>query len=114
MVMIARALTADCSILVLDEPTSALDFRHQKRLLHTLRELADQDLTIIFSSHVPQHAQQAADKVLLMQSPDTYDFGQRDQVMTEENLARLYGVPVRAFELEHGGRQLRTVVPVLA
>ncbi|HET8726006.1 MAG TPA: ABC transporter ATP-binding protein, partial [Alphaproteobacteria bacterium] len=114
MVMIARALAAGCDVLVLDEPTSALDFSHQKRLLHTLRDLAAQGLTIVFSSHVPQHAQQAADKVLLMQGPQDYDFGPRDQVMSEANLARLYGVPVRAFDLDHEGRPLRTVVPVFA
>lgn len=113
-VLIARALAAGCDILMLDEPASALDFRHQHTLLRTLRTLADDGLTVIFSTHMPQHAQQVADKVMLMHDVDDYEIGPRDAIMTEAKLARLYGVPVRTIDLDHDGRTLRAVLPVFA
>src|SRR5215510_11728105 len=67
LVMIAQALSSECEILILDEPCSALDYKNQSIVIDTLRTLNDtMGLTIVFSTHAPQHGLEAATHVLLM------------------------------------------------
>ena len=49
---LAQALLHNPSILVLDEPLSGLDPTSRFQLKKIIRELAEQDITIIFSSHI--------------------------------------------------------------
>lgn len=51
-IAIARALYADCPVLILDESTSALDEQTEERLLHNLRELTDK--TVLVVTHRPR------------------------------------------------------------
>ena len=51
-IAIARALYADCPVLILDESTSALDEQTEERLLHNLRELTDK--TVLVVTHRPK------------------------------------------------------------
>ena len=39
----------------MDEPTSALDFGNQQKLFKTMKELAKEGKTIIFTTHNPNH-----------------------------------------------------------
>ncbi len=56
-------------------------------------------LAIAFTTHQPNHAVAIADKVLLMLGLARAAFGAIDDVMTEENLEALYGLPVRSATL---------------
>ena len=68
LAMIARALASECEVLILDEPTSALDFSNQALIIGMLDRITTEDgLTVLMTTHVPQHAQQLADAVLMMQ-----------------------------------------------
>ncbi len=51
-IAIARALYADCPVLILDESTSALDQKTEQRLLHNLKELTDK--TVLLVTHRSQ------------------------------------------------------------
>ncbi len=65
--MIAQALSSECEIMILDEPCSALDYKNQSIVIDTLRELNDSmGLTIVFTTHAPQHGLEVATHVLLM------------------------------------------------
>ncbi|WP_319559312.1 ABC transporter ATP-binding protein [Marispirochaeta sp.] len=113
LVLIARALASECSLLVLDEPTSALDFKNQGRILNTIRDLSgNEGLSIIFTTHSPDHAAFAADDVLLMYSPDEYLFGPADDTMNDDNLRRLYGLEIRGVEYTHSRGRGRALIPV--
>ncbi|MEM9814076.1 MAG: ABC transporter ATP-binding protein [Pseudomonadota bacterium] len=113
LVMIARALASECEVLILDEPTSALDFSNQALILETLHRIAREDgLTVLMTTHVPQHAQRLADIVLLMHGPDRQDWGTAAEMLTEDRLEALYGVPVKALEIQHGGRTASALVPL--
>ncbi len=59
------------------------------------------------------HALAIADSVLLMTSPDRMICGRTSEVLTEENLLSLYGVPLKRAAFEFEGRKLEVVAPVL-
>lgn len=95
LVMIAQALASECDILILDEPCSALDYKNQSIVIDTLRDLnATMQLTIVFSTHAPQHGLEVATHVLLMKDLRRYEYGPVDDVLTAENLSMLYDVPI--------------------
>ena len=113
LVMIARALASECEILVMDEPTSALDFLNQLVIMDTLRRITAEDgLTVLMTTHVPQQAQLLADKVLLMHDVDRQEWGHAQDMLSEERLHALYGVPIRSVTLEHEGRSISALVPL--
>ena len=105
LVMIAQALSSECEILVLDEPCSALDYKNQSIVIDTLRTLNDSmGLTIVFSTHAPQHGLEAASHVLLMKDRRRYELGPVDDVLTAGNLSSLYDVAIAKAAFADGGK----------
>jgi iron complex transport system ATP-binding protein len=104
LVIIAQALASECDVLILDEPCSALDYRNQALVIDVLDRLrAEHGMTILFSTHSPQHALEIATHVLLMHGRDAYDFGPVASTLTEANLSRLYGIAVRQAHFAKAG-----------
>ncbi|MDR1730832.1 MAG: ABC transporter ATP-binding protein, partial [Synergistaceae bacterium] len=97
LVMIARALVSNPSCLVLDEPTSALDFKNQDVILKTLKQLADEGLAVVMTTHSPQHALHIATRALVIESDARYLYGPVSDVMASENLNRLYGLELKTL-----------------
>ena len=95
LALIARALATEASLLVLDEPTANLDFGNQMRVLAEIRRLQERGIAILLCSHDPGHALEVADEVLLIQKGKTFARGIPVEVITDENLSRLYGIEVR-------------------
>jgi len=113
LVLIARALAGENAVLLLDWTASALDLKNQDVVLSLLATLADrQGLAIAFTTHQPNHAVAVADKVLLMLEWARTVFGATDDVMTEENLEALYGLPVRSATLGNGKLVETAFVPL--
>ncbi|KAB0677558.1 ABC transporter ATP-binding protein [Aureimonas leprariae] len=112
LVLIARALASEASILLLDEPASALDLQNQGRVLDLIGRLAAQGRTLVFTTHQPNHAITAASKALLMMEEESPIFGAVDGVVTERNLEALYGLPVRLVPFEVDGTLSTSAVPV--
>lgn len=92
MVLIARALAQEPAFLVMDEPTANLDFGNQAIVLRQIHALGRKGLGVIMSSHSPEHALACADRVALFCRDGTLIQGAPDQVVTQENLFRVYGV----------------------
>ncbi|MBB3407228.1 simple sugar transport system ATP-binding protein [Rhizobium sp. BK316] len=65
-VEILKALYNDARILILDEPTAVLTNIEAERLFQTLREMARQDLSLIFISHKLDEVISAADRVVVL------------------------------------------------
>lgn len=113
LVIFARALVAEAQILILDEPTSALDLKNQSMVLDWIATLSRRDgLTVVMTTHHPHHALAVADDALLMIEEDRFVSGPTSSVLSEENLAALYGVPMKRVAFEHQGRRFETLVPV--
>lgn len=105
LVMIAQALASECEILILDEPCSALDYKNQSIVIDTLRALnSEVGLTIVFSTHAPQHGLEVATHVLLMKDARRYEHGAVADVLTAENLSALYDVAIAKAAFIQGGK----------
>lgn len=100
LVFLARVLCQKPDILILDEPTSHLDFGNQIKLLEIIDNLAKSGLSIIMSSHFPDHAFLSSTKVAIMKDKRFIDFGTPDDVVTEDNLRKAYSIDVRLMELD--------------
>ena len=100
LVFLARVLAQEPDLLILDEPTNHLDFGNQIKLLEMIEQLSQLGLAVIMSSHYPDHAFLAASKVAIMKDRTFIDFGTPEDVLTEENLNKAYGIDVKLVELE--------------
>jgi iron complex transport system ATP-binding protein len=113
LVIFARALATEADILVLDEPTSALDLRNQGIILEWIRRLSRAEgLSVVITTHHPHHAHAVADTTMLMMGSQESLCGPTDDVVTEENLFRLYGVVIKRVQFEVAGASVETFVPV--
>ena len=80
-VAIARALAMDPAVMLFDEPTSALDPELVGEVLHVMRELADEGMTMIVVTHEMRFARRAADRVVLMADKQIVEEGPPEQVL---------------------------------
>lgn len=101
LVFLARVLCQKPDMLILDEPTSHLDFGNQIKLLEIIDNLAKSGLSIIMSSHFPDHAFLSSTKVAIMKDKRFIDFGTPEDVVTEENLKKAYSIDVKLIELDN-------------
>ena len=65
-VAIARALMLDPAVLFFDEPTSALDPELTKGVLKVIRNLAEENMTMVIVTHEMAFARDVADHVIFM------------------------------------------------
>jgi len=65
-VAIARALAMDPDIMLFDEPTSALDPELTGEVLRTIRELAEEHMTMLVVTHEMAFAREVASRVVFM------------------------------------------------
>ena len=99
LVLIARALVQDAPILMLDEPTANLDFGNQIRVLQQVRSLACEGYTIIQTTHHPEQSYMFSDRILALQNGRILQDDDPKKVLTNENVAKLYGVDVEVLSL---------------
>ena len=79
-VAIARALAMNPDIMLFDEPTSALDPELTGEVLRTIKQLADEDMTMIIVTHEMAFAKEVADRVIFMADGLIQEEGSPDQV----------------------------------
>ena len=79
-VAIARALALQPDILCFDEPTSALDPELTGEVLRVIRELADQNTTMIIVTHEMAFARDVANHVIFMDDGKILEQGDPEQV----------------------------------
>lgn len=113
MVLIARALTGNPSLLVLDEPESNLDFKNQLTVLNCIKNLSRQrSISVVVNTHYPDHALQIADEALILNRDGTCIYGGSNTVINEESLHRAFSVQVRIRSVEVDHQDYQCVIPV--
>ncbi len=85
-------MVSEPALLMLDEPTSGLDSNKAARLLSTLKKLANNNHTVIFTIHQPSYLQYVKlDRLLLLDHGQTIYQGPASAV---PDYMALLGVPV--------------------
>ncbi|MEX2281279.1 MAG: metal ABC transporter ATP-binding protein [Gemmatimonadota bacterium] len=98
-VLIARALIGKPSVLVLDEPTDGMDLVSSTSILGLVRALhATEGLTVIVVSHQLNEVANYVQRLALV-TEGKFQIGLTEDVLTEENLSDLYGIPVEVDEV---------------
>jgi len=93
-VLLARAIAADSEMLVLDEPTAGMDVASEAAMIAFLQELnQSQKLTIVIVTHLLPVVLNLATSVMLLGTHGILQ-GPLDEVLQEDSLTELYGVPV--------------------
>ncbi len=95
LMLIARSLAQEPSVLLLDEPGSHLDPGHRLRIMRTLKGLSRQGIGVLLTSHDPQGAAAVADTVHLLRGGRVRSSGSPRDVLTASALRSAYGVPFR-------------------
>lgn len=65
-VQIIAAIVHNPELVILDEPFSGLDPVNQRALEEMIRALADKGTTVLFSTHVMEHAERLCDQIVLL------------------------------------------------
>lgn len=87
-VAIARALAMNPEIMLFDEPTSALDPELTGEVLKTIKQLADEDMTMIIVTHEMAFARSVSDKVLFMVDGRIEEEGTSEQIFDHPKIER--------------------------
>ena len=91
--ILARALAQEAPVLLLDEPTSHLDIGHQLDLLERVRSLShDRGVTVVAALHDLNLAARFADRIVVLSHGRLYADGTPSAILSEELLARVWGV----------------------
>jgi manganese/zinc/iron transport system ATP- binding protein len=94
-VLMARALATEPDVLVLDEPTFGMDVGAEAAIVDFLRHLnRHRRVTIVIVTHLLPIVLNLASAIMLM-TAGTVVHGAVDEVLQEQRLTKLYGVPVR-------------------
>lgn len=93
--LIARALATGANCLVLDEPTDGMDLSSQEAILNLVARLhREEHLTVVFVSHLLNEVANFVDRLALIDD-GRFEFGTVAEIMTDERLTTLYGMPVK-------------------
>ena len=100
LVVVARALAQQPRILLMDEPTAHLDLSNKGRLLAIMRDLVNQGVTLVLTTHDPNLAASVAGHAVLMRDGQVLAAGPPEVTLTAERLSATYAVPVQVFQVD--------------
>jgi len=97
-VLIARVLVQQTDSILLDEPTANLDIGRQIEVMDLIARLCrEQKLTVIAAIHDLNLAAQYCNRLLLISEGRLYADGAPAEVITDENVAAVYGAGNTVF-----------------
>jgi len=92
--LLARAFMNEPSLLILDEPCSGLDIRAREIFLKTLEE-SKSDIPFIYVTHQIEEIISSITHVAILDNGEIVSQGNKFEVLTEENLSKLYGIDLK-------------------
>ncbi len=90
-IAIVRALCMKPDVMLFDEPTSALDPEMVGEVLNVMRELAEENMTMVVVTHEMAFAKEVASRVIFMDSGTVIEEGTPDVFFTNPKSDRLKG-----------------------
>ncbi len=119
LVMIARALAQNTSLIIMDEPTAHLDFRHELVVLETIMNLVkEKEISVLMATHFPNHAFYFEDNnlnidIALLKNGEFIAHGAPGKILNEKRIEELYGVESSLFFYgDNGGNERRRIIPL--
>lgn len=110
-VWIAMALAQDTDLMLLDEPTTYLDLAHQIDVLDLLVDLNRRHgRTIVLVLHDLNQAARYSDHLVAMKGGQVVASGRPAEVITEDLVAEVFGLPTKVVLDEVSGTPL--VLPI--
>jgi ribose transport system ATP-binding protein len=91
LVEIAKALSLNARILIMDEPTSALSSSECKTLFKIVRQLASEDVAIIYTSHRIEEVLDLADRVTVLRDGSRVVTAPIDELSTGAIISAMVG-----------------------
>ena len=88
-IAIVRALAMNPDVMLFDEPTSALDPEMVGEVLEVMKELADEEMTMIIVTHEMGFAREAATRVLFMDDGVILEEARPDEFFSNPRNGRL-------------------------
>lgn len=96
LVSIARALMNESQLIVMDEPTGSLDAEESARLLQVCRDLAAQNVSVVFVSHRLDEVIAICDRVTVFRDGRVATSLEKNQISRETLIAGIVGRAVTA------------------
>jgi ferric hydroxamate transport system ATP-binding protein len=101
----AMLVAQDCRCMLLDEPTSALDIGHQLALLERVRTLCrERGMGAVIILHDVNMAARFCDEVIALREGRLLLHVSADEILQEQHLQAIYGVPMGVFVDPLSGR----------
>ena len=98
--LIAQALLTHPKILLLDEPLSNLDIIHSEEIVSLITKIArNRKMTVLLVTHDVNLLLPVIDRVLYMANTHCA-IGKPEEVITSENLTKLYSSPVEVIKAQ--------------
>ena len=114
MGLIARAIAQQPGMLLMDEPASNLDYGNQVQILKQMQLLSEKGISILFSSHHPEHAFLCGAHAAAITGKNEIVTGMADTVITPELIRRMYGIRSKVIEAEtEEGKTVKNIFPFL-
>ncbi|MFW6412802.1 MAG: ABC transporter ATP-binding protein [Oceanicaulis sp.] len=92
-VQIIAAIAHEPDFIILDEPFSGLDPVNQKLLETIIREQAEAGRTVLFSTHVMEHAERLCDRIVLMARGEKVFDGSVEEALAQVKRLIVLGAP---------------------
>ncbi len=109
LVLLARAMFQDTTILLLDEPTSHLDFKNQFMIMDKVHDITRaKNLTTVISLHDPNLAARYCTHMVMLKEGHLHFEGSRCEAIHPDVLGGMYGMNVM---IESTGRSDVVVLP---
>ncbi len=93
-VLIARALVSEPEVLLADEPVAALDLAHQIEVMSLLLGYCEQGGAAVVVLHDLRLAAHYCHRLMLLAGGQVVDEGAPGKVLSEQNMARAFGVRI--------------------
>lgn len=100
LVVIARALATEASLILLDEPTSDLDIHHGLTIMELLVSLKEKGKSMLVSMHDINLARRYCDTVTILREGCLFYTGDPEGAFSRENIRQVFHVDVQEIRAD--------------